>query len=243
MNSHKPNTTEQSILEQAEKLLAEAPMESLLEFLTPERLAKEASFSPAAVRYHFGEEGRKFSIVKLGRALVKRMLSGNRKAAKLSAGGYHYVAGLVNDFADADKVIEGILSDVGQHYGPMLEEDQPTAARERMYLLAILASERDEAVARDLRATDDEVLGEFEEVYELYLQRTGRELVDGVSSRDLAMLISSLLLGATLTGRYNDDFKMELVATTVVRIFWAFTYDPSTQTEALYDSDVGAGSR
>jgi AcrR family transcriptional regulator len=238
MGSHRPQTKEQEILERAEELLAEAPIESLLSFLSPEKLAEGADFSPAAVRYHFGMDGRRFNPEKLGAALVQRMLEGNRQAAQIAASGYRYASTGVSDFADADKVIEGILADVEQYSGSVLEERPSVAARERMHLLALLISERDEEVAAALRATDEEILSESEAIYQLYLEKTNRKLVDCITARDLAALISSLLFGATLMRRFNPDFEMELVARTVVRVFWAFTYDPSRQKEALYKTDI-----
>lgn len=238
MGFHKARNTEEEILERAEELLAEAPVESLLAFLTPEKLAEGAGFSPASVRYHFGTDGRKFSAEKLADALMVRMLEGNRQAARVAASGYRYASTGVSDFADADKVIEGILADVERFSAPVLEEHPSLGARERMYLLAVLTSERDTENAEALRATGEEILAESEEIYELYLEKTERELVDCITAKDLGALISSLLLGATLMGRYDPDFKMELVARTVVRIFWSFTYDPSRQKESLYKTDI-----
>lgn len=232
------HTKKQEILKRAEGLLAEAPLEDLLGFLSPEKLAEGAPFSAATVRYHFGVNGRKFSSKMLAGALRDRMLDGNREAAKFAAEGYSYASTGVSDIADADKVTEGILDNVERYSAQILEKHPSLGARERMYLLTILTSERDAENAEALRSTDKEILAEFEEIYELFLEKTNRKLVDCITAKDLAAMISSFLFGATLMGRFNPDFKMELVAHTVVRIFWSFTYDPSRQKESLYETDI-----
>ena len=227
------------ILQRAEELLAEASLEDLLQFVSPESLAKGSSFSAAAVRYHFGADGRKFSRSKLADALLERMAKGNLEAAEVAITGYRYASVSVEDFSDAHKVIEGILADVSQYYGSMLAEDVSTAARERMYLMAVLTSEREDRSAGVLRDYDDEVLGRYADIYELYLDKVGRKLAKGLSTRDFAHLISLILLGATFVGRYSaDEIDMQQVAQAVIRIFWAFTYDPATQAEPAYEQEI-----
>lgn len=230
---------QEEILDRAEALLAEADLEDLLAFITPERLSEKAKFSPAAVRYNFRTGGRRFSRAELADALLERFVHAYGEAAKVAAGGYRFASKAVSTFADADKVIEGILADVEQYYGESLEQDPAAAARERLYLLALLTAERQTKSAAALRASDDQIIGEYAEIYDLYLEKTDRRLAAGLTSVDLAHLVSCMLVGATLIGRYSPEPQMESVARAVVRIFWSFTYDATTQSQPTYESEIG----
>lgn len=229
---------QEEILDRAEALLANASLEDLLAFITPERLSEGAEFSPAAVRYNFRAGGRRFSRAELADALLERLVQANQAAAKVATDGYRYASRAVHTFADADKVIEGILADVEQYYGESLEQDPAAAARERLYLLALLTAERQAESAAALSASDERIIDEYAKIYDLYLEKTGRRLVADLSSRDLAHLISCMLTGATFVGRYSPEPQMETVARAVVRIFWSFTYDAATQTQPTYENEI-----
>lgn len=231
--------TKERILDRAEVLLSEANLEQLLGFLTPERLADGADFSPAAVRYNFSQEGRRFDRPALASALLERFVAAYGEAAKSAIEVYRYASIAVSNFADADRVVEGVLGDVERYYGPALEQEPAAAARERLYLLALLTAERQPESARALADSDERILAEYAEVYDLYLEKTNRRLAAGLTSMDLANLISYLLIGATLVGRYSSDIDMETVARAVIRVFWAFTYDPETQGQPSYESEIG----
>jgi hypothetical protein len=55
------------------------------------------------------------------------------------------------------------------------------------------------------------------------MAQTGRRLVEGFDTKELATLIAMLLEGQSLRARYKGELPLATIANAVVRIFWAFS--------------------
>jgi hypothetical protein len=223
-------------LETAFRALADATLSDLLSFLEPKRISDDARAlihekrrigvrppHPTTVAYHFHVDGteRKFDRDKLVTEMLDRACRQVEETARESAATYIRAAESIAETGSVESIYQA-LEDDHERYSPG-SAAEPVDARERLYLAAIALSDQGTDIANKLRAARTASDETFVNVYEKFLDMTGRRLVDGYTTRDLAVLISMLLNGESMRSRFRDSLPMETVAGAVVRMFWAFT--------------------
>jgi hypothetical protein len=228
--------TRDLILEAAFLSVAEASLDDLLSFMGPTSLARAASEmietdqrlgvrspAPETVAYHFHtpDTERQFDLGQLADELIDQACAQTIEAATDARQTYLDAGERFAETRNFDAVITAIDGDLA-HYRPG-SADPLVDARERVYFTAIALCDVGSSIARKLQQTSERSVESAVPIYERFLELTGRRLVDGFDTRQLATLVAMLLEGQSLRARYRGELPVEKIAAAVIRIFWAFS--------------------
>jgi hypothetical protein len=228
--------TREFLVDAAFRAVAEASLTDLLAFLSPKTIAERArelmetdarsdDRAPSAptVAYHFHVAGtsRKFDRQTLVDTLIDRACEQVADAARSAAEEYLRAADALAAGHDLDSVYQAVEHDIDM-YRPGLV-DRSVDARERLFFTAMATCDDGGHAAERLRETDARVETIFVGVYERFLMLTGRRVVSGYTTRELAILVSMLLNGEAMRYRYGNSLRASQVTRAIMRIFWAFT--------------------
>jgi hypothetical protein len=240
--------TKRLLVEASLRRVAEASLDEFLAFLTPVAVAARAerliaderrdSEPPreSTVRYHFKREGTRagFDLDALAAQLVDFACEAVEQISRTSAADYMAAITSLKEAGSLEPVAQALASELGV-YRPGGTPDPFADARERVFFMAIAAADDGGETARRLRECDRLTEQLFAGIYDAGLAITGRRMVGGYSTRDLAKLISMFLNGEAMRYRYGNSVAVSTVVDTVLRLFWVFTASHDEQ-----DLDVAA---
>jgi hypothetical protein len=230
-------TTRDLIIEAAFLSLAQASLKDLMSFLGPTSLARAAAEvldtqqrigvnapAPETVAYHFhtSDTERQFDLVQLAEELIEQACAQTVEAAEDARRTYLAAADRFSETRSLDAVVTAIDDADLAQYRPG-GADELVDARERVYLTAVALCDLGSTIAQKLQRTNELSVETAVPIYDRFLELTGRRLVEGFDTKELATLIAMLLEGQSLRARYKGELPLATIANAVVRIFWAFS--------------------
>ena len=213
----------------ARRLLGDAPVDSLLTFLTIEAIREEVATdgqgpapSSKTISQLFSAPGLagRFDRSVLIDAVLEGVVRDTETVAQANADGYLQAADTVRRGGGPEAVIAAIASDL-LDYMPVgaMEVD----ARERAYYFCSTVADDARPLARRLRQFHGTAKDIYEGAYKAFLEVLNRRLATDVTYDQLYLAISGYLEGVQLYRRQGVAIDDDLIAMTVMRIFWAHT--------------------
>jgi hypothetical protein len=190
--------------------------------------------APETIAYHFHTPGteRKFDLGRLANELIDQACAQTVEAEEDARQTYLAAAERFAETRSLDALITAVDDDLA-HYRPGIA-DALVDAWERVYFTAVALCDLGSSIARKLQQTNERSVETAIPIYERFLELTGRRLVDGFDTRELAALIAMLLEGQSLRARYKGELPLAKIAQAVIRMFWAFSVPCSLAESDIY---------